>query len=381
MKLNKAWLALAMLALVGCAQMDQRSDMPEKKPLVAIEAPLNIRAKWQTDTGSGTDNKDVKLLLAHDQKRLYTVDACGNVVAIDATSGKKVWQKQIKASISAGPSVADNRLVVGTNDGKVITMDTSDGKVLWSSTTTSEILASPTIADNVVFVHTMDGGLSALSLLDGRQLWRFTHNLPPLMLRRSSAPVLSDDLVIAGFANGKLMALQKNDGSVVWSQDISNPKGTTDLQRMVDISADPVVDGSHVYAASYQGNVAGVTRLNGHVLWERSIPSYAGLMVHDNLLFVSASNGDVVALDAQNGGTYWLQTDLQGRRLTQPALMQKYLIIGDEDGNIHWLDKNTGKIVARYELDKDGIEATPIVMRNKVYVLGCGGELLALEVA
>lgn len=375
------WLTVAgVLLLSGCTQMDQRSDLPEKKTLKAIEAPLTLTQAWRIDTGIGSDNKDIKLLLGHDRHRLYTVDARGDVLALDAKTGKTIWKSVIKGSISAGPVVADNRLVVGTNDGKVIAVDTQTGKVLWISTTTSEILASPTIADNIVFVHTMDGGLSALSLLDGRQLWRFTHNLPPLMLRRSSAPVVSDDLVIAGFSNGKLMAMQKSDGAIVWSQDISHPKGVTDLARMVDISADPVVAGNHVYAASYQGNVAALTRLNGHVLWERAIPSFAGLAVSGDLLFVSASNGDVVALDTQNGGTYWLQTQLQGRILSKPAVFGKYLIVGDEDGNIHWLDKNTGKMVGRFELDKDGIEATPVVMDNKAYVLGCGGELVALAV-
>lgn len=376
-----AWLtALAMLALAGCTQIDQRSDEPERKPLVAIEGPINVVSKWSNDTGDGTKRKDLKLLLVQDNDVLYTADANGKVIALNAQTGQPAWEINLKAPVSAGPAVGEGKLVVGTSDGRVIAVDLTSGKVVWISKASSEILAAPKISGNEVFIHTMDGGLSALSLLDGRQLWRFSHNLPPLMLRRSSSPVVKNDLVIAGFANGKLLAMQKNDGAVAWSHDVSHPKGTTDLQRMVDISADPVIAGDRVYAASYQGNIAALTATNGNVLWERGVPSYAGFVVDHNLLYVAATNGDVVALDTQNGSTYWLQNELQGRRLSKPAVMGKYLIIADDDGNVHWLDKETGKVVGRYELDKDGIEATPLVRNNTVYVLGASGSLVALEV-
>lgn len=381
MKSKIQWLGLlAVLSLVGCGQIDQRSDMPAKKPLVAIEAPVQITQAWRLDTGHGTNGKHIHLMLAESKDKLYTVDANGNLMVINSVTGKPEWTLALKAPVSAGPTVAEQRLIVGTSDGKVITVDLNARKIAWVSSTTSEILAAPTISDDIVLVHTMDGGLSALGLADGRQLWRYTHNLPPLMLRRSSSPIVVKDVIIAGFANGKLLAMQKNDGSIVWSQDISNPKGTTDLQRMIDISADPVVYKDRVYASSYQGNIAGLTLNNGHVIWDRDIASYAGFAAADNMLYVSATNGDVVAIEAPTGGTYWLQTELQGRRLTKPAVLEKYLVIGDEDGNIHWLDKSTGRIAGRSELDRDGIDAMPIVHNNTVYILGCGGALLKLEV-
>lgn len=379
---NWVWLAvLPTLLLVGCTQIEQRSDQPDKKQLVAIESPVVIQNKWRIDTGDGVAGRDVKLVLAQSGKTLYTVDTHGHVLAINEQNGTPKWSVNLRTAISAGPAVGEGKLVVGTTNGKVIALDINNGKTAWISTTTSEILATPRIADDMVYVHTMDGGLSALSLVDGRLLWRFTHNLPPLILRRSSTPVVKDDYVYAGFANGKLLALRKNDGSVAWAQDISHPKGTTDLQRMVDISADPLVQGDRVYAASYQGNIAALTTANGHLLWERDIPSYAGFIADKNMLYVASTNGDVVALEAQTGATYWLQTDLQGRRLSKPTIMGKYLIIADDDGIINVLEKASGKFVGRFELDREGVEAAPIVNDNTVYILGCGGELVALEVS
>lgn len=375
-----SWLAiLPALFLAGCTQIEQRSDEPDKKKLVAIESPINVYAKWKADSGDGVQNRDVKLLLAKSGDTLYTVDTSGLIRATNESNGAKLWSLDLNTSISAGPAVGEGKLIVATPDGRVIAVDIAKGKTAWVSTSTSEILAAPKISGDVVFIHTMDGGLSALSLIDGRQLWRFTHNLPPLMLRRSSTPAVKEDVVYAGFSNGKLMALRKNDGVVLWSQDISHPKGTTDLQRMVDISADPLLQGDKVYAASYQGNIAALNATNGNLLWERAVPSYSGFVTDKNLLYVSATNGDVVALDTQNGATYWLQTDLEGRRLSTPAIMGKYLIVADDDGHVFWLDKSSGKFMGRFEIDSEGVEATPIVDRNVVYVLGCSGELVALE--
>lgn len=380
MRSKYALVALAALMLAGCTELAHRPDDPDKKILAEVALPLTIKPKWEADTGKGNAGKDVRLVLTPYNKKLYTVDSKGHIAIIDEKTGAILAEHDLKSKVSAGPAVAEGRLVVGTSDGKVIAYELASNAIAWRSTATSEILAVPKISDDLVFIHTMDGGLSALSLADGRQIWRFTHNLPPLMLRRSSTPLVHNDAVIAGFANGKLLAIRKSDGTVLWAQDISSPKGNTDLARMVDISANPVLQGDRVYAASYQGNIAALNVANGHLIWERAVPSYAGFAVDRNMLYVAETNGDVVALDIQNGATYWLQTELQGRRLTQPAIMGKYLVLADEDGYVHWVDKTTGKLAGRFKMNSRGVEATPIVKDNIVYILGCNGKLVAFEV-
>jgi outer membrane protein assembly factor BamB len=120
---------------------------------------------------------------------------------------------------------------------------------------------------------------------------------------------------------------------------------------------------------------------NGQIIWNRNISSYAGFTLHNNILYVSATNGDIVAVEAATGHTLWLQNTLQGRRLAKAAIMGKYLIVCDTDGLIHLLDRQNGTLLGRYQFDRAGVEATPIVKNNIVYILGRRGKLVALEVS
>jgi outer membrane protein assembly factor BamB len=378
---NYRWLlVLSVLLLSACSSLEHQSDLPEKSPLPVLETNLSVVKKWSVSTGRGTGSKDIKLSLAQTANSLITADYTGTLVAIKVDTGALQWNLNLAEPVSSGPTIAEQKIVVGTNNGKVIAVALNDHKVAWTSVTSSEVLSTPKIADDLVFVHTMDGALSALTLLDGRQLWRFTHNLPPLVLRRCATPVVNNQQVIAGFSTGKLIAINKQDGTVEWAQDIARPKGKTDLQRMVDISADPIIKNSVVYAASYQGNLAALHADNGHLVWDRDIPSLSGFVLDQKLLYVAATNGDVVAVDQKSGATFWLQSGLQGRLLSTPAMNDNYIVVGDDDGFVHWLDKKTGKLVGRFQLDKHGVEATPIIHNNIVYILGRSGKLVALEV-
>ena len=375
-----ALLLSIVLALTGCNTIEHRSDTLQKKPLAAIVHKVQIKPDWIIQAGDGIGKKDAKLLLANIGNSLYASDYKGNIVAVDKNSGKVLWNRDLNQQITAGPSVAEGKLVVGTGDAKIVALDLQDGNTVWSSKASSEVLAAPRIKDNVAYIHSLDGALSALNLRNGRQMWRFSLNIPALMLRRSSTPAVTNEHVISGFSNGKLVAIKRIDGLVDWVQDVSHPKGRSELQRMVDISADPIVDNGIVYAVSYRGNLVSYISLSGQQMWERDISSYSGLAIAGESLYVCATNGDIWSLEKSSGETFWLQPALQGRRLSKPAVMGKYLIIGDDDGFIHLLDSCSGDIVGRYQVDSKGVEATPVVIGKNIYVLGRGGKLASLQI-
>lgn len=373
--LSKILIITQVVGIWGCANIEYRSDLPQKTALLPLTATnLMITKGWTTEVGVGVGEHDVKLLLAEEQGVLVATDATGVVAAIDMSNGHKLWQNKLKLTISSGPTIQNDKVIIGGN-ALVLALNLKTGAVLWKTAVTSEVLAAPKVQEDVVYVNTLDGGLTALNANDGHQLWRFALNPPSVVLRRSCVPVVTNKHIIAGFANGKIVVINRLDGSVDWVADLAIAKGRSDIQRMVDVSADLVVKDEVIYAVSYQGNLKAFILATGQVLWEREVSSYAGLVVDENKVYVAATNGDVLAFDRHTGGSVWVQPALHGRNLSKPVIQKNMLVVADEDGYLHWLQKNQGNLIARYKFTGKGIEAPPLVHDNKLYVYARNGKV------
>ncbi len=377
-----AW-GLLFLVLTSCNTIDKRIDVLGKKNLEQIVNPF--QAKKIFDKKMVTLKSDYILnsgiLLEKGNNQLFTGDFAGNVIAIDL-NGRILWKQFLKNSVTAGPVLAENKIFVITSEAKLFCLGAENGEILWSAPISSDALAAPAISGGIGFIHTLDGGLSAVNLKDGRQLWRISTVLPNMTLRRASAPIVYDKYVVAGFANGKLFAVNKENGTVLWSHNISNPKGRSELQRITDIIADPVIVNNVVYAVSYQGNLTAIKLDSGELLWEKELSSYSGIIIDGNAVYISTIDGKVLAIDNKTGTIFWVQEDLQGRVLSKPIVFDKYLVIGDQDGNLHFLDKLYGYTKGRVFLDSSGISISPLVInKNKLYVLTNNGSLEILEIS
>ena len=149
---------------------------------------------------------------------------------------------------------------------------------------------------------------------------------------------------------------------------------------MVDIDADPVLDGNDLFAVSFQGQIAALDPRNGEILWQREMSSHAGLAVDATAVYVTDESSHVWALDRRSGSTLWKQTDLQHRRLTAPVVQGRYVVVGDFEGYLHWLSKDDGRIVGRLQVDDDGIAAAPVTASDTLYYLGRGGRVGAVTI-
>ncbi|MEJ2426610.1 MAG: PQQ-binding-like beta-propeller repeat protein, partial [Candidatus Thiodiazotropha sp.] len=213
----------------------------------------------------------------------------------------------------------------------------------------------------------------------GERRWLYDRSVPVLSLRGDSSPVIGESRVIAGFAGGKLIALSLESGLVIWEAEISVPQGRTELERVVDIDADPKLVEGTVYVAAFQGDVAAVSESSGVVLWRHKLSSHAGLDASWRSLYVTDANDRVWALDASNGATLWQQKALHARRVTAPAIVDEYLVVGDLEGYVHWLSQDDGRQLARIKVGSDPIRYKPLVANDVVYILDDGGTLTALR--
>jgi outer membrane protein assembly factor BamB len=203
--------------------------------------------------------------------------------------------------------------------------------------------------------------------------------MPALSLRGSAPPVLTRALVIAGLETGKLLVLSLDKGLPVTEKTIAPPRGRTEIERLIDIDAEPKIFGDNLYLAAYRGNVAALDMRGGNLLWNRELSSYAGLDVDERQVYVSDDTDAVLALDRRSGGTLWKQAELTGRRLSAPAATRDHVVVGDFEGYLHWLSKDDGKIVGRIRAAGKAIVAPPLVAGDTVFVQGQGGALGAFR--
>ena len=312
---------------------------------------------------------------------LYTARASGEVTAAALNNGKRQWRTKLDVTISGGVGLGAELVFVGTADAEVIALDRKDGEPRWRVPVSSEVLVSPVATTGYVIVRCADGRVIALNSATGQRLWLRHWPVPLLTLRGESRPVIVDDKVLVGLADGRLVALDIFDGRTLWEAVVTAPKGRTDLERMVDVDAAPLVANGRVYVAAHQGRVVALELETGRNLWSADVGSALGMVSDGAALYVVDDMDQVWALDLRSGRSLWKQDKLKHRRLSSPALIGDRVAVADFEGYTHWLASDDGRLVARYQIGGEEVEAirvAPQVVGEIAYVRSEFGRIEAL---
>ncbi|MDH5180839.1 MAG: outer membrane protein assembly factor BamB [Gammaproteobacteria bacterium] len=346
--MRNSLILFSLLVLGACSSTV--SSVAPPVALQRIDAKLVINKLWHRQVGRGASDKYLKLNPVITDKIGYVVDHTGYFIAWDLVSGKKLWSRFFDVPASSAPGMDDDRLYFGTGKGEVFSISPKDGKLLWRSTVSSEVLSPPVSNGKYVVVRTVDGRLHTLDKQTGKVRWVHDRNMPVLSLRGTSTPIIEGDIVISGADNGKLTALVLESGSVLWETAIAVPQGRSEIERLVDIDAQPLVRDGVIYTVTYQGRLAAVKIDTGRILWVRDMSSYNGMEMDAHRIYLTDADGVIWALDRFNGATLWKQDGLLRRVVSRPALQGRYLVVGDFNGYLHWLKRNDGNLVGRTRL-------------------------------
>jgi outer membrane protein assembly factor BamB len=370
------WGGLGALVAVLCTGCSLQKPLPQPQVEERIEVEL-VDGGWPV----GVLQTGLALDPYYHDGLIYLADARGWVKAIEAQDGSQRWHRRLAEPLSAGPVVAAGRLLLADRKGGVYALDRQDGEQIWAAQLNGEILASPRQTRGVVIVRAANGKVYGLDAETGEQLWLFERSVPALTLRQRSAPAVAGSSVVVGLANGELVALDATDGSVRWEHTVSEPKGRTELERMRDIAADPVIDRGVVIAVAYQGDIEAVRMATGESRWSREVDSFRGFLNQEEEIFLSGTDGRVWAFDRRNGATAWRQDSLEGLTLTRPAASGEYLVVGDNAGYVNWLSSRDGELLARTRISAVPIERKPVVTDSgRVYVFDSLGRMTALQI-
>ncbi|EWH12351.1 outer membrane biogenesis protein BamB [Catenovulum agarivorans DS-2] len=388
--------AVLMFSLLsGCASNDDNPDT-QPAPRPEVNNQISVKKVWSESVGDGVEGYYSRLKPASGYGKLFVADREGEVAALELDSGDSVWEVDVRKpdgswlnwfGINLAPAARVSGMVasyehvyVGTENGQIIALDEKTGEEKWRADVEGEVLAPAIAEDGKVIVNLGSGKTTALDAKDGKEIWTSVSDVPSLTLRGVSTPAYTQGGVFVGSAGGKVITYNAKNGQLAWDLAIAKPKGATELARIVDIDATPLISGFNLYALSAGGSLSMVDIRNARVAWTREYRGYQNMYMYTGTLILSDDHSVVYAVDSRNGVEKWANTKLRNRRLTGAAVLDGYVIVGDFEGYIYFLDMANGEIKYSTQLSSDELLAQAEIVEDIAYIQTRDGKVYALRI-
>jgi outer membrane assembly lipoprotein YfgL len=354
--------ALVVAALAAC------SGTPKPKPaeLAPNQAVLGVRQAWSIRIPK------VEFPLTTDVSgdMVTVAGSDGTVVMVDARSGQESWRASVGAPLSAGVGSDGSLVAVITTSNELVALQ--GGKVLWRQRLPAQSFTAPLVAGRRVFVQTADRTTSAWDGQTGRRLWSQTRTAENLVLKRSGVLIAVGDTLVAG-VGGRLVGINPANGTSRWESPIAAPRGTNDVERLVDLTGSVSRVGDSVCARAYYASVGCVDTSRGTLLWSKPANGADGISGDDRFIYGTEENGNVVAWRRNDGERAWQIDRFRYRTLTAPLAVGRSLVIGDSTGLVHVISREDGAPLNRLTPDGSAIAAAPVLSGNTVVVVTRNG--------
>lgn len=359
------------LAAAGCSS----SSGPKPAPLPPLENAREVRVLWTASVG---DAERFLFSPAYAADSVFAASHDGTVMRLEAKKGEELWRISLEQRLSGGVGADARTVAVASADGELIALEAASGKVRWRARVSSEVLAPPAVGDGLVVARSIDNRVFAFGDEDGKRRWVYQRAPASLIVRSPAGVTLSSDTAFAGFSGGKLAALALANGALRWEATVALPKGATELERVTDVVGGPVLAGRELCAAAYQGRVACYEAGSGKQIWARELPALTGVAVDARYAFIADERSAVHALDRTNGRSVWKQDKLAYRQVSQPFAAGTAVVVGDREGYVHFLARESGAFITRYATGGGALRGAPVAIPGGFVVQTQKGGLFAL---
>jgi outer membrane protein assembly factor BamB len=353
-----------------------------------------LEKRWDVTvgTGSSSDTRMTAQPIAV-AGRLYTMDVTSRVTALDANTGKQIWQTNIMRdsedsdAFGGGIAYAEGRIFVSTGFAQVVALNADDGKPVWRTDMPGPMRSAPTVAAGRVFVVTIDNQAHALSAEDGSKQWSHTGISETAGLLGGASPAVAQGIVLVPYSSGELFALRIENGKSVWQDTLSNVRRVDALSSLADIRGKPVIDRGRVFAVSHSGSVVSIDLRTGARAWDREISGVETPWVAGNYVYLLSTDNIVFCLTREAGRVKWIRQlprylDPAKKKTpvtwTGPVLVSDRLIVAGSQGAALSLSPYTGDILGEIKLP-EGVTIAPIVADNTIFFMTDRARVVALR--
>jgi outer membrane assembly lipoprotein YfgL len=308
-----------------------------------------------------------------------TVALAGNdgaVFSLDARSGAVLWRAEVGGPIAAGVGSDGRFSAVVTRANELVVLEA--GQVLWRAALTAQVFTAPLVAGERVFVLGADRSVAAFDARSGRKLWQQQRPGEALVLRQAGVLTAVGNTLVAGLS-GHLVGMNPVNGNTVWDATLAAPRGTNDIERLVDLVGGFSRQGNELCVRAFQSAVGCVDALRGSVTWKRAAAGAVGVQGDEAQVYGVESDSRVLAWQRANGQPVWTSDRLLYRKLSAPLVLGRSVVVGDATGLVHLLSRADGTPLTRLSTDGSAIEVTPVAAAGTLVVVTRNGGVYGFQ--
>ena len=341
-----------------------------------------VRQAWSADAGQGSSSfgRLTASPIVSDGK-IFVLDTNGRVAAF-SPSGASLWKVSLAPvnekphkGFGGGLAAEGGRIYAATGFGYVYALEAQTGKKLWEKNLNAPIRSSPTAAGERVFVVTADGAARALGGSDGRDLWSHQGLPEKAAILSNASPAIDGDIVVVPYPSGELVALRIADGQPVWTESLARTRLASSLGSMTD-AARPAMEGGTVYGVGHSGRMVATNARTGERLWSLNVPGIQAPAIAGDMLFVVDTGGQLMAITRRDGKVLWTVKLPGSSTWSGPVLAGNKLWLTSNKGQLIGVDAATGKPDSPQDVGTP-VYIAPVVAGGRLFVLTDKARLIA----
>jgi outer membrane protein assembly factor BamB len=297
---------------------------------------------------------------------LYAVNNNGTAFALNANTGKVLWERTIGRLNASSPTYRKGRLyIVNLVPGHVLKLDAKTGKILWKRELPGRAESSPLVLGRTLYFGCENGQLFALSTRNGNVRWA-TQLGGPI----KSAPAYYGGTLYVGDYGGYMNAVDAKTGKIRWQSGSLGPG----FGASGEFYSTPAIAFGRVYAGNNDGRVYSYDLQDGTLAWTHSTggyvysgPTVARTPSTPPTVYIGSFDGNIYALNAKNGETRWAHS-AGGQVVGSLSAIGNIVYVAEfTNGSTNGYDMRTGRRVFHY---KTGTYTPVISDGRRIYLTG-----------
>jgi outer membrane protein assembly factor BamB len=381
------------LLIAGC------TGTPKPKPatLKDFKSSLKASVAWKVDLGKAAKSVGAagQFVPAVSGDAVYAASSAGTVSKISLADGKLIWRAPIGAPLVSGIAVGSGSsegVTAVVSDRAELVIISAEGKIERRIALGGVVLEAPVMAGSTAVVRLADNRVAGFDIVTGNRRWVLQRNLPTLVLHgqsgmrvqarpaeESASSTLGPSDVLVNMPGGRLLWLDAASGAIRWESQVATPRGSNEVERIVDLLGMPSVEGADVCVAAYQTSIVCLGAESGRRLWSRELTAMSTLAVDGRYVFFADDQSRLHSLNRKDGQSVWTIDTFQLRGLQHPVSWGRAVWVADSFGFLHALAREDGKQIARLSLDGGAPSGAIRPTRAGLLIQTQGGQLLLIR--